>query len=39
MIPISANCITSAVPPYEKKGSAIPVVGMDDVTTAILSIA
>ena len=39
MIPISANCITSAVPPYEKKGSAIPVVGTDYVTPAISSIA
>ena len=32
-IPISANCITSAVPPKLKKGKEIPVLGIRLVTT------
>ena len=36
MMPISKICKASAVPPDEKKGSEIPVLGMELVTTAIL---
>ena len=36
MIPISKICRASAVPPDEKKGSEMPVLGMELVTTAIL---
>ena len=37
--PICASCISVALPPAEKKGSEIPVVGIELVTTAILSSA
>ena len=38
-IPIDASKITSDVPPYEKNGSATPVTGTDDVTTAMFNAA
>lgn len=34
MIPHSASCMTSAVPPDEKNGSEMPVEGSRFVTTA-----
>ena len=37
--PISASCIISAVPPYEKNGSEMPVGGIALLTTAIFSSA